>query len=150
MTNRRALFIIACLGLLTFGIVMTTLGAVLPRVIEHFGIGKASAGSLLLLNTFGIVVGSLVFGPVVDRWGYKEMLLVSLGIIVVGMEAIAFAFACGSSSTFWLMGVAMAPGAMLLAFILCGASSTARLRINIRMPPFDAQYGAYCGKGMSS
>ncbi|HEY2856003.1 MAG TPA: MFS transporter [Gemmatimonadaceae bacterium] len=91
MTNRRALFVIACLGLLTFGIVMTTLGAVLPRVIEQFGIGKASAGSLLLLNTFGIVVGSLVFGPVVDRWGYKEMLLVATAIVIVGLEGIAFA-----------------------------------------------------------
>jgi len=91
MTNRRALFFIACLGLLTFGIVMTTLGAVLPRVIEQFGIGKASAGSLLLLNTFGIVVGSLVFGPVVDRWGYKEMLLAATAIVIVGLEGIAFA-----------------------------------------------------------
>ena len=91
MTNRRALFVIACLGLLTFGIVMTTLGAVLPRVIEQFGIGKASAGSLLLLNTFGIVVGSLVFGPVVDRWGYKEMLLVATALVILGLEGIAFA-----------------------------------------------------------
>lgn len=91
MNNRRALFLIACLGLLTFGIVMTTLGAVLPRVIEQFGIGKASAGSLLLLNTFGIVVGSLVFGPVVDRWGYKEMLIVATAIVIVGLEGIAFA-----------------------------------------------------------
>ena len=70
---------------------MTTLGAVLPRVIEQFGIGKASAGSLLLLNTFGIVVGSLLFGPVVDRWGYKEMLLVATAIVIVGLEGIAFA-----------------------------------------------------------
>src|SRR4051794_1387227 len=91
MTNRRTLFAIACLGLLTFGIVFTTLGAVLPEVTARFGIGKTAAGSLLLLNTFGIVVGSLVFGPIVDRWGYKEMLLVATGIVIVGLEAIALA-----------------------------------------------------------
>lgn len=91
MTNRRTLFVIACLGLLTFGIMMTTLGAVLPTVIEQFGIGKAAAGSLLLLNTFGIIVGSLVFGPVVDRWGYKEMLLIATAIVILGLEGIAFA-----------------------------------------------------------
>ena len=34
MTNRRTLFTIACLGMLAFGIVLTTLGAVLPSVIE--------------------------------------------------------------------------------------------------------------------
>ena len=38
MTNRRTLFAIACLGMLSFGIVLTTLGAVLPSVIERFGI----------------------------------------------------------------------------------------------------------------
>ena len=91
MTNRRTLFAIACLGLLTFGIVFTTLGAVLPEVIVRFDIGKRSAGSLLTLSTFGIVTGSLVFGPIVDRWGYKEMLIFGTAIVIVGLEGIAFA-----------------------------------------------------------
>src|SRR4051794_6373629 len=95
VASRRALFVIAAIGLTTFGIVLTTLGAVLPSVIERFDIGKTAAGSLLLLNTFGIVVGSLVFGPVVDRWGYKEMLLVATAIVVVGLEAIAVAPSMG-------------------------------------------------------
>src|SRR5206468_369605 len=81
----------ACLAILTFGIVLTTLGAVLPSIIERFGIDKAAAGSLFLLNTFGIVIGSVVFGPIVDRNGYKEMLIIAIAIIVVGLEAIAFA-----------------------------------------------------------
>src|SRR5690348_17704686 len=91
MTNRRLLFAIACLGLLTFGIVFTTLGAVLPEVSSRFELGKAAAGSLLTLSTFGVVLGSLVFGPIVDRWGYKEMLVFSTAIIIVGLEGIAFA-----------------------------------------------------------
>lgn len=91
MNNRRTLFAIAAVDLLTFGVVLTTLGAVLPLVIERFGIGKTAAGSLFLLNTFGIVIGSLVFGPIVDRWGYKEMLLWATGIVIVGIEGIAFA-----------------------------------------------------------
>ena len=91
MKNRRVLFIIACLGMLTFGIVLTTLGAVLPSIIERFGIDKAVAGSLLLLMSFGILIGSLVFGPLVDRNGYKGILLGSCALIVVGLEGIAFA-----------------------------------------------------------
>ena len=91
MTNRRTLFAIACLGMLAFGIVLTTLGAVLPSVIERFGIDKAVAGSLFLLMTFGILIGSVVFGPIVDRNGYKGMLLLALALIVVGLEGIAFA-----------------------------------------------------------
>jgi FHS family glucose/mannose:H+ symporter-like MFS transporter len=89
--NRRTLFVVACLGMLAFGIVLTTLGAVLPSVIERFGIDKAAAGSLFLLMTFGVLVGSLVFGPIVDRNGYKGMLLLATALIVVGLEGIAFA-----------------------------------------------------------
>src|SRR5690349_4441276 len=97
MTNRRTLFAIACLGLLTFGIVFTTLGAVLPEVTARFDIGKRAAGSLLTLSTFGVVIGSLVFGPIVDRWGYKEMLVFGTAVVIAGLEGIAFA-----SSLLWL------------------------------------------------
>lgn len=105
MPNQRSLFAIACLGLLTFGIAFTTLGAVLPEVIVRFGIGKAAAGSLLTLSTFGVVVGSLVFGPIVDRWGYKEMLATGIAIVIVGLEGIAFA-----PSMAWLRGAVLASG----------------------------------------
>jgi fucose permease len=91
MTNRRTLFAIACLGMLAFGIVLTTLGAVLPSVIERFGIDKAAAGSLFLVMTFGILVGSVVFGPIVDRNGYKGMLLLATALIAIGLQGIAFA-----------------------------------------------------------
>ncbi len=91
MTNRRTLFAIACLGMLAFGIVLTTLGAVLPSVIERFGIDTAVAGSLFLLMTFGILIGSIVFGPIVDRNGYKGMLLLATALIAIGLEGIAFA-----------------------------------------------------------
>jgi FHS family glucose/mannose:H+ symporter-like MFS transporter len=105
MTNRRTLFAIACLGLLTFGVVFTTLGAVLPQVSERFGMGKAAEGSLLTLSTFGVVLGSLVFGPIVDRWGYKEMLVFSTAIIIVGLEGIAFA-----PSLLWLRVAVLVSG----------------------------------------
>ena len=105
MTNRRTLFAIACLGLLTFGIVFTTLGAVLPEVTARFDIGKTAAGSLLTLSTFGIVIGSLVFGPIVDRWGYKEMLVFATAVVIAGLEGIAFA-----RSLLWLRVAVLVSG----------------------------------------
>jgi fucose permease len=89
--NRRSVLAAAYLGMLIFGIVLTTLGAVLPSVIERFGIDKAAAGTLFLLMSFGILAGSLVFGPLVDRHGYKWLLLASAALIFFGLEGIAFA-----------------------------------------------------------
>jgi MFS transporter, FHS family, glucose/mannose:H+ symporter len=89
--NRRSVLAAAYLGMLIFGIVLTTLGAVLPSVIERFGIDKAAAGTLFLLMSFGIMAGSLVFGPLVDRHGYKWLLLASAALIFIGLEGIAFA-----------------------------------------------------------
>lgn len=91
MKSRRAVFACACLGMLTFGIVLTILGAVLPSVIERFGIDKAEAGSLFLLMTFAILAASLVFGPMVDRYGYKGIMLLATVLIAAGLEGIAFA-----------------------------------------------------------
>jgi FHS family glucose/mannose:H+ symporter-like MFS transporter len=91
VSSRRALFACACLGLLTFGIVFTMLGSVLPSIIERFGIDKAQAGGLFVLMTLGILAGSLVFGPMVDRYGYKGILLAAIGFTFIGLEGIAFA-----------------------------------------------------------
>jgi MFS transporter, FHS family, glucose/mannose:H+ symporter len=85
------LLTIAALSMASFGIVMTSLGASLQTVIARYGIDKAQAGALLSLLSFWILAGSLVFGPVVDRRGYRTMLLLSFAAIVAGLETIAFA-----------------------------------------------------------
>lgn len=90
MFNRKLVFTAACLGIFMFGIILTTLGSILPFIIEKFGIDKTSAGSLMLLMSFGILTGSLIFGPVVDRYGYKALLMICSAIILIGLEAIAY------------------------------------------------------------
>jgi MFS transporter, FHS family, glucose/mannose:H+ symporter len=89
--RHRLVFAAACMGMLIFGIVLTSLGAVLPSVIERFAMGRASAGSLFTLLSGGILVGSLVFGPVVDRHGYKGLLLAGIALVLLGLQGIAFA-----------------------------------------------------------
>jgi fucose permease len=90
-STSRTLFVCASLCLVTFGIVLTTLGTVLPSVMERFGIDKASAGALLMLMTFSVLAGALVFGPVVDRYGYKAILIAATALVIVGLEGVAFA-----------------------------------------------------------
>ena len=95
MTNRRSVFAAACVAVLIFGIVLTMLGAVLPSIIERFGIDKAAAGTLFPLLSFGVLAGSLVFGPLVDRYGYRWPLLAAGTVIALALEGIAFAPSMG-------------------------------------------------------
>lgn len=37
------------------------------------------------------MLGSLVFGPVIDRYGYKMLIIASTILTVLGMEMLAFA-----------------------------------------------------------
>ena len=83
-------FAAACLGMLMFGMVIITLGSILPPLIEKFQLDEVSAGILTSLLPLGILIGSLMFGPVADRHSYKYLLVVSSSIIIAGMEGIAY------------------------------------------------------------
>jgi MFS transporter, FHS family, glucose/mannose:H+ symporter len=87
----RKLFAAAASGMLLFGIVLSALGPILPAVITRFGLDRASAGALFSVLTFGILLGSLIFGPAVDRYGYKTPLALATALMGLGLEAIALA-----------------------------------------------------------
>lgn len=89
MTGHRAVFVAACLGMLLFGVTLTTLGAVLPPLIARYGLEKTDAGSLMAVMSLGILAGSLVFGPVVDRFGYRPVLVAGALGVGLGLAAIA-------------------------------------------------------------
>jgi MFS transporter, FHS family, glucose/mannose:H+ symporter len=91
MYNKKLVFTAACFGMLIFGIVMAVLGAVLPSLIVKFDIDKIGAGSLFLLLSFGMLIGSMMFGPVVDRYGYKGLLIICTALVMLGFQGIAYA-----------------------------------------------------------
>jgi len=91
VTSHGGVFAAACLGMLLFGVTLTTLGAVLPPLIARYGLEKTDAGSLMALMSLGILAGSLVFGPVVDRYGYRPVLVAGALGVGLGLAAIAWA-----------------------------------------------------------
>lgn len=93
--RHRTVFAAACVGMLLFGIVLTALGSVLPAAMPRLGLGGAAAGSLFSIMSLGILAGSVLFGPIVDRRGYKGMLMLAVALIFLGLEGMAFAGSWG-------------------------------------------------------
>jgi len=91
-----------------FGIVMISLGSLLPALTLRFELNQVAAGSLASILPFGILAGSIVFGPVVDRYGYKTLLIVCTALVFLGLEGIAvtqaFVFLQGSIFVIWFGG----------------------------------------------
>lgn len=89
--NKRYVFAAACAGMLLFGIVMISLGSILPEVTEKFHLNDAQAGILLTLLPSGILLGSLIFGPLADWLSYKKVLVSGSILTFFGLEGLVFA-----------------------------------------------------------
>lgn len=96
MYRKNLVFAAACLAILFFGMAITTLGSVLPDLRLRFQLSEVDAGTLFSILPFGLLSGSLLFGPFSDRYGYKIMLCVALACMFAGFEGIAF-------SSSWLL-----------------------------------------------
>ena len=91
MKHSRLVFPAACMGLLLFGISIITLGSVAPGIGAKFHLNEVAVGTLFSILPFGLVTGSLVFGPVCDKYGYKLLLAFACILLFVGFQGIAFA-----------------------------------------------------------
>ena len=89
MYHKNQVFAAACLGMLLFGIVFLSLGSVNNMLAERFKLDDQSIGTLTALLPFGILAGSLLFGSIVDRFGYRWPLVISSLIVGLALEVIA-------------------------------------------------------------
>jgi fucose permease len=92
-------------GIFVFGIVMAILGAILPSLFERLGFGAGAAGNLFLTMNFAMLVTTLFFGPLVDRFGFKAVLAFSALLV-----AAAFFLLSRASSYGLVLGAAVILG----------------------------------------
>ncbi|MBC7873313.1 MAG: MFS transporter [Ferruginibacter sp.] len=90
MYKKNQVFAAACIGLFLFGMTLITLGSILPLLRTQFEGRGLSAGIITSILPVGILAGSLIFGPIVDRYGYKSLLMISVFISAVALEGLAF------------------------------------------------------------
>jgi FHS family glucose/mannose:H+ symporter-like MFS transporter len=90
MYKHNQVFAAACIGMLVFGIMFITLGSILPSLASKFILDEVKSGTLTSILPIGVMAGSLLFGPIVDRYGYKILLIITTLLITPAFEGIAF------------------------------------------------------------
>ena len=98
--NRNLVFAASCVVIFLFGVSLITLGATLPQLSAEFDLTEIDKGTLASMLPLGILIGSLVFGPVVDKYSYKYFLAANVFLILLGFLIIYI------SSTFLHLAIA--------------------------------------------
>jgi fucose permease len=79
----RRLIFSAWAGIFVFGLVMAILGAILPSLFERIDFNKSEAGNLFFFMNLAMLGMSVVFGPIVDRFGYRVFLALCSLLVAV-------------------------------------------------------------------
>jgi MFS transporter, FHS family, glucose/mannose:H+ symporter len=90
MYNKKLVFWAACIGILFFGMGITTLGSVKHGLEQKYLLDEIASGTLFSILPFGILSGSLLFGPFCDKYGYKFLLSLTCLSMFIGFEGIAY------------------------------------------------------------
>jgi len=69
---------------------MAILGAILPQLSFLLNLDKAQAGNLFFFMNLGMLISSLFFGPLVDRFGFKIFLAGSSLLVSLSFAGLAF------------------------------------------------------------
>lgn len=88
--HKNLVFTAACIGMCFFGVSMITLGSVLPALVSKLGLSGLQATSLVTFLPLGMLIGSVIFGPIVDRFGHKALLVPGCIIVLLGVEGLIF------------------------------------------------------------
>ncbi len=91
MNNKKIAFFAAFTGIFLFGVSMVLIGSVLPILKARFGMTDLEAGSLFSILPVGLLVGSVTFGPIVDKYGYRWVLSTASLFLSLGFLGIAHA-----------------------------------------------------------
>ena len=99
MKSRTITFISVFAGILLFGVSMVMIGSVLPLLKIRLGLSDIVAGGLFSILPFGLLIGSIFFGPVSDKYGYRWVLATASLFLAIGFIGI------GHSWSLWLLRV---------------------------------------------
>jgi MFS family permease len=101
--NKKIAFAAACTGMLVFGMTIVTLGSLANELKEKFSLDNYDSGTLFSILPFGLIIGSVIFGPIADRYGYRNLMVLAAIGIFIGFEGISYSGNLGLLRAFILL-----------------------------------------------
>jgi MFS transporter, FHS family, Na+ dependent glucose transporter 1 len=107
MQNNHSKFIlyVACAIFLVFGIITAGLGPILPELATQTGSTISAVGGVFTAIFLGALISQLISGFLVDHFGYKKVLFISMFILATG--TIGFSI---SRSIWWMLAITFVAG----------------------------------------
>ena len=81
----RVIFWPLLLTFLTFGVTMTIIGALLPKILDTFHWSYTAAGAVLASSSLGYAVATLTAGLLIQRLGPKLVLVLGLVLLSISL-----------------------------------------------------------------
>jgi len=93
VSPRERLYAVACAGMFVFGMILGLPGTVLGQseTVAQFGLTLADRGLLISTMFAGLLIGSLLSGPLVYTMGQRAALVVSSSLVALCLPLLAFA-----------------------------------------------------------
>ena len=79
------------LGVFTYGLIAALLGTILPELSERFNLTAEESGLIATMQALGLMVASVLVGPIVDRHGKKTGIVAGLSCITLGLLMLIYA-----------------------------------------------------------
>lgn len=107
MQNAQSKFIlyVACAIFIVFGIITAGLGPVLPELANQTNTNISSIGGIYTAIFLGALISQLISGPLIDHFGHKKVLFISMFILAAG--TIGFSI---SRSIWWMLSITFLAG----------------------------------------
>jgi AAHS family 4-hydroxybenzoate transporter-like MFS transporter len=135
MTGYQWLLLFLCFFIVaTDGMDVAIMGFLAPDITKEWGISRAAFGVVMSAAPFGLAVGALLVGPLSDRYGRKNLLMVAIALF--GIFSVLSAYSTNVTSLSALrfltglgLGAAMPSTTTLLSEYLPSKSRSALLAL---------------------